>query len=38
MHHYKKYLFMAGIGAAMTAVGLGMFLKTKKEEKRHCWQ
>lgn len=33
MHHYKKYLAIAGVGAAITAVGLAMFAKTKKEEK-----
>jgi hypothetical protein len=37
LHHYKKYLAVAGIGAAMTAVGLGLFVKTKKEEKHHHW-
>jgi hypothetical protein len=35
MHHYKKYLVLAGIGAAMTAIGLKMFVKAKKEEKHH---
>jgi hypothetical protein len=29
---------MAGIGVALTVFGLGMFVKTKKEEKRHCWK
>jgi hypothetical protein len=33
MHHYKKYLAIAGIGAAITAVGVGMFIKTIKAEK-----
>lgn len=38
LHHYKKYLVVAGIGVAMTAVGLGLFAKTKKEEKQgHGW-
>jgi hypothetical protein len=36
MHHYKKYLAVAGIGVAMTAIGLAMFAKTKKEEKHGC--
>jgi hypothetical protein len=36
LHHYKKYLAIAGIGAAMTLVGLSIFAKTKKEEK-HGW-
>jgi hypothetical protein len=36
LHHYKKYLAVAGIGAAMTIVGLALFKKTKKEEK-HGW-
>jgi len=36
MHHYKKYLVVAGVGAAMTAVGLGLFAHTKKKEK-HGW-
>ncbi len=37
MHHYKKYLVLAGIGAVMTAVGLKMFVKAKKEEaQKHC--
>jgi hypothetical protein len=30
MHHYKKYLVVAGIGAAITAIGLGMAVKNKK--------
>jgi hypothetical protein len=34
--HYKKYLAIAGIGVAITVLGLGLFAKTKKEEK-HCW-
>ncbi len=33
---HKKYLAIAGIGAAITAIGLGIFAKTKKEEK-HGW-
>jgi hypothetical protein len=32
LHHYKKYLAVAGIGVAMTAAGLALFMKTKKEE------
>jgi hypothetical protein len=36
LHHYKKYLAIAGIGAAMAAIGLSLFAKTKKEEK-HGW-
>ncbi len=36
LHHYKKYLAVAGFGAVMVAVGLGMFVKTKKEEKHGC--
>jgi hypothetical protein len=36
LHHYKKYLAVAGVGAAMTAVGLALFVKTKKEEKHGC--
>jgi hypothetical protein len=32
MHHYKKYLCIAGVGAVMLAAGLGMFFK----EKHHC--
>jgi hypothetical protein len=32
----KKYLAIAGIGAAMTAIGIGIFAKTRKEEK-HGW-
>jgi hypothetical protein len=36
MHHYKKYIAVAGIGAAITAVGLGLFMHSKKEEK-HGW-
>ena len=27
----KKYLVIAGIGAAMTAIGIGIFAKTKKK-------
>ena len=33
LHHYKKYLAVAGAGAAITAVGLALFIKTWKEEK-----
>ena len=36
MHHDKKYLAVAGIGAAITAIGIGLFVHTKKEEK-HGW-
>ena len=36
LHHYKKYLAVAGVGAAITAIGLGLFVKTKKEEKHSC--
>jgi len=36
LHHFKKYLAVAGIGVAITAIGLGLFAKTKKEEK-HGW-
>jgi hypothetical protein len=36
LHHYKKFLAVAGVGAAITAVGLAMFVKTKKEEKHGC--
>jgi len=35
MHHYKKYLCIAGVGAVMLAAGLGMFFKAK-QEKHHC--
>jgi hypothetical protein len=38
MHHYKKYLAMAGLGLAITTIGLALFVKTKKEEKKGgCW-
>ncbi len=36
LHHYKKFLAMAGIGAGMMVVGLALFKKTAKEEKHHC--
>jgi hypothetical protein len=36
LHHYKKYIAIAGIGAAVAAVGLSLVIKTKKEEK-HGW-
>jgi hypothetical protein len=37
LHHYKKYIAIASIGAAMAAVGFGLLIKTKKEEKHHGW-
>jgi hypothetical protein len=36
LKHYKKYLAIAGIGAAAVAIGLTLFAKYKKEEK-HGW-
>jgi hypothetical protein len=36
MHHYKKYLVVAGLGAAMTAIGIGLYVHIKKEEKHGC--
>jgi len=36
LHHYKKYLALAGLGLAMTALGFSLFAKTKKEEEKHC--
>ncbi len=37
MHDYKKYLglHIAGLGIAIGAIGLAIFLKTKKEEHEH---
>jgi len=34
LHHYKKYLAIVGVGAAITAVGLGLVMKAKHDEKR----
>jgi hypothetical protein len=36
LHHYKKYLAVAAFGTLLSAVGLALFVKTKKEEK-HGW-
>jgi hypothetical protein len=36
LHKYKKYIAIASIGAAVAAIGLSLFAKTKKEEK-HGW-
>ena len=36
MHHYKKFLVVAGAGAAIAAVGLALLAKTKMEENHHC--
>jgi hypothetical protein len=36
MHHYKKYLCIAGVGALMLAAGVGMFLKEKHDGHRCC--
>jgi hypothetical protein len=32
----KKYLAIAGVAAAAAAIGIGLLMKTKKEEK-HGW-
>jgi len=37
MHEYKKYLAIAGVGAAVAAVGLALFAKTRMEEKHGFW-
>jgi len=38
MGQYKKYmgLHIATVGVAMAAIGLALFVKTKKEEKHGC--
>jgi hypothetical protein len=33
LHHYKKYYAIVGVGAAITAIGLGLVMKAKKDEK-----
>ena len=38
MHHYKKYLAIAGLGVVMTAVGLSLYKHAKKEEKHSWWK
>jgi len=30
LHHYKKYLAVAGVGAVLVTVGLCLFVKEKK--------
>jgi hypothetical protein len=38
LHGFKKYLALhiATVGIAMTAAGLALFVKTKKEENQQC--
>jgi hypothetical protein len=36
VHLDRKYLAVAGIGAAVTAIGIGLYVHTRKEEK-HGW-
>jgi hypothetical protein len=36
LHHSKKFLAVAAFGAALTTVGLALFIKAKKEEKNCC--
>jgi hypothetical protein len=36
MNYDKKYLAIAGIGTAIAAIGIGLFVHTKKEAK-HGW-
>ena len=39
LHYSEKYfaLHLTGLGVALTAAGLALFLKTKKEEKHGCF-